>query len=161
MRVRSADISDAEAIAAIYNPEVLETTATFDLEPRTVDQQRAWLQERSGAHLVLVADLDDEVVGFASLSPFRSRPAYSTTVESSVYVHRDHRGKRIAATLMEELLESARSHGFHSVIARIADSQEASLVLHERMGFELVGVEREVGRKFGRWLDVSVMQRLL
>ncbi len=161
MRVRSADISDAEAIAAIYNPEVLETTATFDLEPRSLEQQRAWLQERSGAHLVLVADIDDEVVGFASLSPFRSRPAYSTTVESSVYVHRDHRGKGIAVSLMEELLESARSHGFHSVIARIADSQEASLVLHERMGFELVGVEREVGRKFGRWLDVSVMQRLL
>ncbi len=161
MRVRSAEIGDAEAIAAIYNPEVLETTATFDLEPRTVEQQRAWLRERSGAHLVLIAEVDDEVVGFASLSPFRSRPAYATTVESSVYVHRSHRGEGIAVALMEELLDSARSHGFHSAIARIADSQEPSLALHERMGFELVGVEREVGRKFGRWLDVSVMQRLL
>lgn len=161
MRIRSADLRDAEAIAGIYNPEVLETTATFDLEPRSLEQQVTWLQERSGAHLVLVAERDDVVVGFASLSPFRTRPAYATTVESSVYVHRAHRGAGIAVSLMTELLEHARSHGFHTVIARIADSQVASLQLHERMGFELVGVEREVGRKFGRWLDVSVMQRLL
>jgi L-amino acid N-acyltransferase YncA len=155
-------LADAEGIAAIYNVEVLESTATFDLTPRTLQQQRTWQIERSGAHAVLVA-IDDasELAGFASLSPFRARPAYSTTVESSVYVSREHRRRGIARLLMIELIATAKSHGFHSVIARIADSQEASLALHAEMGFDFVGVEREIGRKFGRWLDVSVMQVLL
>ena len=162
MRVRSAALEDAQAIASIYNLEVEETTATFDLEPRSIDAQRRWLQERSGAHVVLVAESDQgEVIAFASLSPFKARPAYSTTVESSVYVRRDSRGRGVARELMTELLETARSHGFHSAIARIADSQAPSLALHDSLGFQLVGVEREVGRKFGRWLDVSVMQVML
>jgi len=162
VHVRPAELADAEGIAAIYNVEVLESTATFDLTPRTLEQQRTWQIERSGAHAVLVA-IDDtsELAGFASLSPFRARPAYSTTVESSVYVSREHRRRGIARLLMIELIATAKSHGFHSVIARIADSQEPSLALHAQMGFELVGVEREIGRKFGRWLDVSVMQVLL
>jgi L-amino acid N-acyltransferase YncA len=162
VHVRPAELADAEGIAAIYNVEVLESTATFDLTPRTLQQQRTWQIERSGAHAVLVA-IDDasELAGFASLSPFRARPAYSTTVESSVYVSREHRRRGIARLLMIELIATAKSHGFHSVIARIADSQEASLALHAEMGFDFVGVEREIGRKFGRWLDVSVMQVLL
>ncbi len=163
MRIRPAELSDAEAIAEIYNREVLGSTATFDLVPRSIDDQRSWLIERSGAHAVLVAEESDplDIAGFASLSPFRSRPAYSTTVESSVYVHHDHRRKGVARELMVDLIATAQSHGFHSMIARIADSQAPSLALHEAMGFELVGVEREIGRKFGRWLDVSVMQVLL
>lgn len=162
MRVRTAELDDAPAIASIYNVEVAETTATFDLEPRSVDAQRRWLQERSGAHVVLVAESDEgEVAGFASLSPYKDRPAYSTTVESSVYVRRESRGNGIARALMQELLETARSHGFHAVIARIADSQQPSLALHRSLDFELVGVEREVGRKFGRWLDVAIMQVML
>lgn len=162
MQVRPAELADAEAIAAIYNVEVLESTATFDLTPRTLEQQRTWQIDRSGAHAVLVAlDEEGELAGFASLSPFRARPAYSTTVESSVYVSRRHRRKGVARLLMIDLIATAQSHGFHSIIARIADSQEGSLSLHAEMGFELIGVEREVGRKFGRWLDVSVMQVLL
>lgn len=161
MRIRPAELRDAEAIAGIYNREVLESTATFDLVPRSIDDQRTWLIERSGAHAVLVAEDDEDIAGFASLSPFRSRPAYSTTVESSVYVHNDHRRKGVANELMVDLIATAQSHGFHSIVARIADSQEASLSLHHKMGFELVGVERQIGRKFGRWLDVSVMQVLL
>ncbi len=162
MQVRPAELADAEAIAAIYNVEVLESTATFDLTPRSLEDQRTWQIERSGAHAVLVALDDDGVLaGFASLSPFRDRPAYSTTVESSVYVAKSHRRQGIARLLMIDLIATAQSHGFHSIVARIADSQHASLELHEDMGFELVGVEREIGRKFGRWLNVSVMQVLL
>jgi phosphinothricin acetyltransferase len=162
MLVRPAELSDAEALADIYNAEVLGSTATFDLVPRTVEEQRSWQVDRSGVHAVIVAvDDTNTVVGFASLSPFRSRPAYSTTVENSIYVHQDHRGRGIAHVLMVELVETARSHGFHSMIARIADAQEASVRLHTSVGFELVGTEREVGRKFNRWLDVAVMQLLL
>lgn len=162
MDVRVAELADAEPIASIYNREVLESTATFDLEPRSIADQRRWLLERSGAHVVLVADDESSgVIAFASLSAYKSRPAYSTTVESSVYVDVDSRGKGVAKVLMTELISRARMHGFHAMIARIADSQESSLRLHQSMGFELVGIEREVGRKFGRWLDVSVMQVML
>lgn len=162
MQVRPAELADAEAIAAIYNVEVLESTATMDLTPRSLEDQRRWLIERSGAHAVLVAvDARSQIAGFASLSPFRPRPAYNTTVESSIYVAAPYRRQGIAKLLMVDLLATAQSHGFHSMVARIADSQKASLALHESMGFELIGIEREIGRKFGRWLDVAVLQVLL
>ncbi|MGI9607522.1 MAG: GNAT family N-acetyltransferase [Acidimicrobiales bacterium] len=162
MRIRTAEVGDAAAIAEIYNLEVLESTATFDMVPRSVEEQRAWLRDRSGAHAVLVAEtVEHGIVGFAALSPFRSRPAYSTTVENSVYVHRDHRKRGIALALMIELVATARAKGFHSIIARIAEAQAASIALHTAVGFELVGIEREIGRKFNRWLDVAVMQLML
>jgi L-amino acid N-acyltransferase YncA len=145
----------------IYNLEVLTSTVTFDLVPRTLEQQERWLLARSGAHAVLVAVDDGAVVGFGSLSPYRDRPAYSTTVEDSVYVHRDRQGTGVGTLLLGELVRVATLHGFHAVIGRVVGGHEASIRLHERLGFERVGVEREVGRKFGRWLDVVVMERLL
>ena len=160
--VRLAERRDAEAIRAIYNVEVAESTATFDLVPRTLDEQVDWIAGHSGAHPAIVAtDETGEVVGFASLSPFKERPAYATTVEDSVYVRRDRRGQGIGRLLLDELLRLAREHGFHSVMARIVGNHEASIALHRACGFELVGTEREVGRKFGRWLDVAEMQRRL
>ena len=169
-RVRLATPDDAEAIRSIYNHEVENTTATMDLVPRSLADQRRWLAERSGAFATIVAvtgrtdDGDaslDEVVGFAALSPYKERAAYRTTVEDSVYVRRDRGGLGIGRLLLGELLEMAAASGFHSVIARIEASGEASRALHARCGFELLGVEREVGRKFNRWLDVAVMQCLL
>jgi len=161
MRARLATAEDNEAIRAIYNVEVLESTVTFDLVPRTPEQQAAWLSARSGAHAVIVAEHDGEVVGFASLSPYRDRPAYSTTVEDSVYVRRDCQGQGVGKLLLGELLQLATRHGFHAVVARIVGGHDASIALHRALGFEVVGTEREVGRKFGRWLDVEVMQLLL
>src|SRR5436305_11264896 len=161
MLVRLAHATDAEAVRAIYNVEVLESTVTFDLVPRSHDDQRAWLAAHAGAHPAVVAVDGDQVVAFGSLSPYKDRPAYSTTVEDSVYVHRDWRRKGVGRLLLSELLELATTHGFHAVIARIVGDHEASIALHERCGFTLVGVEREVGRKFGRWLDVVELERLL
>jgi len=162
VEVRFARIDDAEAIRAIYNVEVATSTAVFDLVARTVEEQRSWLAARSGAHAAVVAvDGDGTVVGFGSLSSYRSRPAYSTTVEDSVYVTRDRQGRGVGRLLLTELVGLATVHGFHSIIGRIGGHNEASVRLHEACGFELVGVEREVGRKFGRWLDVVVMQRLV
>ncbi len=162
VHVRPASLADAEALAHIYNAEVVGSTSTFDMVPRTVPDQRTWLVERSGAHAVLVAeDEDGTVTGFAALSPFRDRPAYATTVESSIYVDSHYRRRGVGLKLVEAIVDTARAHGFHSVIARIADSNPASIDLHSRAGFELVGVEREVGRKLNRWLDVTVMQVLL
>ncbi len=161
MHARLANIDDAEATRTIYNLEVTESTVTFDLVPRTPEEQRAWLTARSGAHAVLVAEDAGAVVGFASFSPYRDRPAYSTTVEDSVYVRRDQQGKGVGRLLLTELVGMATSHGFHAMIARIVGGHEASIALHRSAGFEVVGTEREVGRKFGRWLDVMVMELLL
>ena len=161
MDIRPARLDDAEALRQIYNQEVSGSTVTFDLVPRTLEDQVNWLQARSGAHAVLVAELDGEVVGFASLSPYRDRPAYNSTVEDSVYVRSDQRGRRVGRTLLEQLVATAAQHGFHTVMARIVGDHEASIGLHAALGFTTVGTEREVGRKFGRWLDVVIMQRLL
>jgi phosphinothricin acetyltransferase len=163
MLVRPARATDAEHIRQIYNAAV-STPFTFDLRPRSLAEQEAWLAQRAGAYATIVAvdggPAEGEVVGFASLSPYRSRPAYSTTVEDSVYVREDQRGRGVGRLLLTELLEVAEGHGFHSVMARIVGQNEPSIALHRAVGFELVGVEREVGRKFRRWLDVVAMQKL-
>ncbi len=160
--VRLAQRRDAEAIRAIYNIEVAESTVTFDLVPRSLDEQVEWIDEHSGAHpAVVAADDAGDVVGFGSLSPFKDRPAYATTVEDSVYVRRDRRGQGVGRVLLEELLRLAVDHGFHSVMARIVGNHEASIALHVACAFEVIGTEREVGRKFGRWLDVVELQRML
>jgi phosphinothricin acetyltransferase len=191
LTIRAVELADAEAIAAIYNPEVLTSTVTFDLVPRTLDEQREWIVEHSGSYPAIVAveplqarsegratrlrerserpgalggasaASGGEVVGFACLSPYRPRPAYATTVESSVYVRTDRQGGGVGRALMERLVEVAVAHGFHSMVARIVGGHEASIALHEKVGFAIVGTEIEVGRKFGRWLDVVVMQRML
>lgn len=160
--VRPATTADAEQIRAIYNHEVSHSVATFDLVPRSLDEQREWLQARSGAFAAIVAvDEGDQVLGFASLSPYRDRPAYRTSVEDSVYVRHDRQGTGIGRLLLGELLRTAAASGFHAVFARINAAGEASIALHRSLGFALVGVEREVGRKFGRWHDVALMQTLL
>ena len=176
LTVRLARRADAEAIRAIYNLEVAESTVTFDLVPRSLEEQVAWIDEHSGGHPAIVAvsggpgggdaaegdpDGGGEVVGFGSLSPYRPRPAYAPTVEDSVYVHRDWRGRGAGVVILEELVRLAAAHGFHSMIARIVGGHEASIALHRRCGFEQIGTEREVGRKLGRWLDVALMQRML
>jgi L-amino acid N-acyltransferase len=162
LQVRLATVADAEVVQAIYNYEVMHTTATFDLVPRSLADQEAWLAARSGAFAAVVAeDLDGRVLGFASLSPYKERAAYRTTVEDSVYVDRSAHGRGIGRLLLSHVVDIADAHGFHSVMARIEATGTASRRLHTACGFELVGIEREIGRKFGRWLDVAVMQRLV
>jgi phosphinothricin acetyltransferase len=165
LELRPATLADAEPIRMIYNHEVTNTVATFDLVPRSLAEQREWLSARSGAFAAIVAvDTAEplgEVIGFGSLSPYKERAAYRTSVEDSVYVRRDRIGQGAGKLLLAELVRVAARSGFHAVFARIEASGTASRALHAACGFELVGVEREVGRKFNRWLDVAVMQRLL
>jgi len=160
--LRAAQVSDAEVIAIIYNYEVETSTATFDLVPRSIEAQREWITARSGAFSALVAeDSAAGVIGFAALSTYRDRAGYRTTVENSVYVHRDHQRRGVGRLLLGALLEVARDSGFHTVIARIDSQSSGSLALHESLGFVVVGVERQIGRKFGRWLDSVIMQKML
>ena len=161
-------MEDAEAIRAIYNVEVEASTVTFDLIPRTESEQRAWMDDHQGAYPCLVAVATDEagfepgtVLGYASLSPFRDRPAYATTVENSVYVDRSARGLGLGKLLLHAIVDAAKNQGFHSVIARITGHNGLSVTLHQQVGFETVGLEREVGRKHGEWLDVIELQLLL
>jgi phosphinothricin acetyltransferase len=174
MRIRLAELADAAAIRTIYNVEVLETTNTFDMVPRTQAQQEAWILEHSGVHPALVATEEpgsgasgpagangEIVLGFGSLSTFRERSGYSATAENSVYVDQAQRGRGVGKALLAELVVLASRHGFHSLIARVAGHNEVSIALHQAAGFELVGVEREVGRKHRQWLDVVELQRLL
>ena len=161
MDIRHARIDDAEALRAIYNHEVEHSTATFDLVPRTLEAQQAWIREREGALGVVVAEHEGQVVGFASLSPYRTKPAYNTTVEDSVYVDREARGLGAGKALLSEVVTMAEVRGFHTIIAHISDPEGASIALHRACGFSVVGIQREVGRKFGRWLDVTVMQKML
>lgn len=159
--IRPAVLSDAEAIRTIYNVEVTGQTSTFDLVPRSLEDQQRWLAARSGAFSAVVAVDGERIVGFGSLSPYKERAAYSTTVEDSVYVDRSEGGRGIGTLLVGRLVQIARESGFHAVMARIEASGTASRALHAKCGFQLVGIELQVGRKFGRWLDVAVMQQLL
>jgi phosphinothricin acetyltransferase len=159
--IRPATPADNEAIAAIWNREVLLTAATSDTEPRDAAAQGAWLAAHGPRHPVIVAVDGDEVVAFGALSPYRPKPAYARTAENSVYVKEGWRGKRLGGLVLDRLLELAREHGHHSVIARITAVNEASLALHERRGFVRVGHERQVAFKHGMWLDVVTLQRIL
>ncbi|MGH9025690.1 MAG: GNAT family N-acetyltransferase [Acidimicrobiia bacterium] len=160
--IRLVEPGDAEALRKIYNVEVEDSTVTFDLVPRTLDDQVEWIERHTGGHPAVVAvDASGEVAGFGSLSPYRDRPAYRPTVEDSVYVRRDRQGHGVGRALLQELVRLGAAHGFHSIIGRIVGGHEVSIALHAGCGFEIVGTEREVGRKLGRWLDVVLMQRLL
>lgn len=161
MELRLATVDDAEAIRSIYNVEVTTSTVTFDLVPRSLEEQRAWLSDRAGAYAAVVVEVDGELAGFGALSQWRDRPAYSTTVEDSVYVHRSHQGEGLGKLLLSELMSTATSHGFHACMARIVGGHDASIALHRACGFEVVGTEKEVGRKFNRWLDVVLMEKML
>lgn len=161
IELRRATDLDAEAIREIYNGEVLTSTATLDLVPRSAEEQRLWMASHSGAYPALVAVRGREVVGFSSLSPYRPRPGYSTAVEDSVYVAAGARRQGVGRLLLEGAIAVARSHGFHSVVGRISVDQAPSIELHLACGYEMVGIEREIGRKFGRFVDVAIVQLLL
>jgi len=156
--LREAGDADQRAILDIYNDAVLHSTATFDLEPRTWEEQQRWFQEHRPPYAVFVARQGDTVAGWGSLSPFRPRPGYRFTGEDSIYVQQDFRGRGIGTALLGLLIEAASRGRFHSVMALIDGDNAVSVRLHERFGFQHVGTFHEVGFKFDRWLDVVHMQ---
>ncbi len=161
-RLRDATASDLEAIRAIYNHYVATSTCTYQTEPDTAEDRLAWFSGRAEAHPVIVAeDPDGAVVAWASLSPWNRREGYRRTVEASFYVHHDHHRRGIGRALVQEMIARARSCGHHAIIGGASADQLPSLALQEAMGFHKVAHFREVGHKFGRWLDVVYMQLLL
>lgn len=162
IHVRAASMADSEAIRAIYNDAVLNTTAVFDYTPRDPEAQRAWLKAKVDQDIpVLVADIAGAVAGYCSYGPFRAWPAYLHTVENAVYVAPDRRGKGIGKALLGPLLDIARARGLHTMIAGITADNAASLRLHQTFGYEPAGLIREAGWKFDRWLDLMFLQKML
>src|ERR1700755_969079 len=159
--IRPARLSDVPAIAHIYNEAILTTTATFDTEPKNADEQTQWLKSHDERHPVLVAEIDGQVVGWACLTQWSDRPAYADTAESSFYVHSTYRGRGIGRRLKEAIVDEARRLGYHTLIARITAGSIESLHLNESTGYAYVGTLKEVGRKFGRLLDVHILQKIL
>ena len=159
--VRAATPDDLPAVTALYGREVTGGTATFELVPPSLDEMAARHAAVVRHDLPwLVAEVDARFAGYAYLSPFRPRPAYRYGVEGSIYVEEAARGRGVGFTLLTALIEVARARGLRHVIGAISDSQTsaASIRLHERLGFRRVGAYAQVGWKFDRWLDVTLMQ---
>jgi phosphinothricin acetyltransferase len=159
--VRPAEADDLQTILDIYNEQVHNSTATFDIEPRSMEAQLAWVKQFEYPYVLLVAEDGGDVVGWGCLHPLGVKPGYRFSTEDSVYVRADVRGSGVGKALLIALIAAGAANGFHTIVARIAGDNPASVQLHESLGFEHVGREREVGRKFERWLDVVVMQRML
>ena len=163
--VREAVESDLPALLAIYNEVIAISTAVYTLEPSTIEDRRAWFSSRyaSGFPVLVAANSgSNDVLGFASFGDWRGAwPGYLYTVEHTVHVRRDVRGQGVGSTLVEALFPRAVALGKHVMIGGIDAANEASIRFHERLGFERVAYFREVGHKFGRWLDLVFMQRFL
>lgn len=161
IKIRDATPADLDAINAIYNHYVFNSTCTYQDAPATAAERRAWFDAHGPRHPVTVAVSGSEIIGWASLSKFHQRAAYSNTVENSVYLRHDVLGRGIGGMLLADIIERAAKIGHHTIIAGISSDQIASVKLHRKQGFVEVALLREVGYKFDRWLDVVYMQRML
>jgi phosphinothricin acetyltransferase len=159
--IRAARESDLEAILDIYNHAVVNTTATFDLTPRSREAQEAWFAAHVAPYPAIVWEEDDRVLGWGSISPYAPRPAYRFAGEVSVYVHPDARRRGAGEALLRELIVLGEANGLHTLVGLITEENEASCRLAQKTGFRRTGLLEEVGYKFERWLNVAVYQHRL
>ena len=158
--IRRAEMRDLESITAIYNDAIVKTIAAFDTQPKTAQEQISWFEKHGPKHPILVADSGGDVIGWISLSEWSDRCSYSDTAEVSLYVAEEHRGKGVGRKLLKAALYEGREIGLHTIVSRIAGGNETSVRLHESFGFQHIGIMREVGRKFGKLIDVYLMQKI-
>ncbi|WBU65069.1 GNAT family N-acetyltransferase [Paracoccus aerodenitrificans] len=163
MQIRDATEDDIRAILSIYNDAVINSTATWNETPVDAANRRAWLADRqqSGYPVLVAVSSEGDVLGYASFGDWRAFDGYRHTVEHSVYVAKDGRGAGLGGALMRELIARARGMGKHVMVAGIEAGNIASIRLHERLGFQHVGLLPQVGAKFGRWLDLAFLQLAL
>ncbi|MBN1163165.1 MAG: N-acetyltransferase [Candidatus Krumholzibacteriota bacterium] len=160
MTVRRAVLEDIKDITEIYNHSILNDVATFDTEPQTVAEREAWFRKHGPRHPVMVGELEGRVIGWAALSSYSERRAYADLAEISLYLERNYRGRGYGKRILEGILEEGKRAGLHSLVARITDGNETSIHLFSEAGFVPVGILKEAGRKFGRLLDVHIMQKI-
>jgi phosphinothricin acetyltransferase len=161
VQIRCATVDDLPAINDIYNYFVEHSTCTYQEAPETMRDRHAWFAAHGPAHPITVAVEAGDVVGWGSLAPYHKRAAYRHTVENSVYVAHTHHNRGIGRLLLQDLIDRARAIGHHTIIAAIDGEQPLSIALHAKLGFREVGVMRELGFKFGRWLDVHYLQLMV
>jgi phosphinothricin acetyltransferase len=157
-KIRLAEDADAEAIRGIRNDVIEHSTAMWTTEQLSPGDARAWLAENLARRSAYVAESGRQVIGYANWAPWRPKDGYRHTVEDSVYLTEGHQGHGLGAELLRTLIAGAGDSGAHVMMACIESSNTRSVALHERLGFELVGTAREVGTKFGRWLDLTMMR---
>jgi phosphinothricin acetyltransferase len=160
IKIRSATINDLEDITNIYNKAILKTVATFDTEEKSIDEQKKWFKEHGTKNPLLIAEENNIIIGWAALSKYSTRCAYSDTAEISLYVKDEYQGRGIGKKLMEKIIYEGEKAGLHVIIARITEGNEKSVYLHKSVGFIHVGIMKEVGMKFGKRLDVYLMQKI-
>jgi phosphinothricin acetyltransferase len=160
-KIRPAEPADAEPLRAIRNDVIQHSTAMWTTELLSPADGQAWLTDNLTRRSAYVAEAGGQVIGFANWAPWRPKDGYRHTVEDSVYLVGGHQGRGLGAELLRTLVAAARSEGAHVMMASIEATNGASVTLHERLGFEVVGTAREVGRKFGRWLDLTMMRLAL
>ena len=160
IKVRKACINDINDITQIYNEAILKTIATFDTEIKTVDEQKIWFKQHGSKNPIIVAEYGGKIAGWASLSSWSDRYAYSDTAEISVYVKKEFQKKGIGKKLMDEIVKLGEKSGLHTLIARITSGNKVSVNLHKMVGFEHIGIMKECGYKFGKRLDVYLMQKV-
>jgi L-amino acid N-acyltransferase YncA len=160
VKLRSARREDLDSITEIYNEAIIKTVATFDTEPKTYEDQKKWFDDHESKNPILVAELNGVIVGWASLSKWSDRCAYSDTAEISLYVREEYQGKGIGRCLIEAIIKEGEKTGLHTIIARITEGNEPSLHLHRSVGFTHIGIMKEVGKKFGKRQDVHLMQKI-
>ncbi len=160
LKIRNASIEDLDEITNIYNEAIQKTVATFDTKEKSIDEQKIWFQDHGSKNPMIVAEEDGNILGWAALSKYSTRCAYSDTAEISLYVREKHQGRGIGKKLIEKIIQKGEKAGLHVVLARITEGNEKSIYLHKSVGFEHVGIMKEVGMKFGKRLDVYLMQKL-
>lgn len=163
MRLTRCDASFSDQILAIFNEAILNSTALYDYKPRTAASMALWFENKRKGGFPVIGAIQEtgELLGFASYGTFRAWPAYKYSVEHSIYVAAPQRGRGIGKRLLEELIKTAQDQQYHALIGGIDSQNAASIRLHERFGFQHAGTLRQVGFKFGRWLDLDFYQLLL
>lgn len=160
LNIRKATTIDLASITEIYNDAILNTNSTFDTEVKTIENRTQWFKERDENFPIIVAERSGKVIGYAALNKWSERKAYDVTAEISVYIHPEHRKQGIGKQLIEMIVAIGEQTNLKTIIARITEGNDHSIYLHERNGFKMVGTLRQVGKKFGKLLDVAVMQKV-
>ena len=160
LTIRKAKLDDLQYITDIYNEAIQKTVATFDTELKTLNDQKLWFKDHGQKNPIIVAEQDGIIVGWAALSKYSTRCAYSDTAEISLYVKEEFQRRGFGTKLMKAINQEGEKAGLHTAIARITDGNEISIKLHESEGFEHIGIMKEVGMKFGKRLDVHIMQKI-
>jgi phosphinothricin acetyltransferase len=160
LHIRLSELKDIPAITEIYNDAILNSTATFDTEIKTIEDRTEWFKNHGEKYPLISAEINGDVIGWASLTKWSDRCAYEKTAEVSVYIQKDFRGKGIGKKLLEQLIVQGEKAELHYMLARISEGNESSIHIHELFGFDHIGVMKEVGFMFGKFLNVHLMQKV-